>query len=141
MLYDVVTDPADVSPGALHEAYLDELRSVVSSVGIEEAAATGVDASTVEALADGDAPDLTLSEAASILALDPAAPDADAIVYEVRDHLLMGMTTGVMDVDTLAGDLEVDLSGQEVQQGIEGRTELSLSHLAAIQHAIAARQP
>lgn len=142
MLYDAAEDPGSLSTDALFEAYLDELRSVVEVLGVEEVAAkTGVSAGALAALVDGERPELTLSQAAAILALAPDAPDADAIVYEVRDHLLMGMTTGVMDVDTLASDIEPDLTGQEVQQAIEGRTALSLRQLAAIQRAIAARGP
>ena len=140
MLYDAADDPASMSTDALHGAYLDELRAVVASVGVDEAASgTDLAPDTLAALVDGGAPDLTLSQAADILALAPDAPDADAIVYEVRDHLLMGMTTSVLDVDTLAGDIEPDLTGQEVQQAIEGRTTFPLRQLAAVQRAIAAR--
>lgn len=131
---------------------------MIETRGIETVAAeTGIDEERLGAIAD-DAPpsaagapdreeadersaasDLTLEEAASILAVSEEAPDADAVVMEVRDHLLMGMTTGVLDVDTLAGNIEADLSGQEVQQAIEGRSAMTLDELAAIHRYIAGR--
>jgi hypothetical protein len=140
MLYDVVDAPGALSRDELRSAYEDELREVVRAAGVDAAASeSGVPVETVEALVAGDAPPLTLRDAAAILAVSPDSPDADAIVAEVRDHLLLGMTTAVVDVDTLAEDVEVDLTGQEIQQAIEGRTPMTLEELAAIQRAIAAR--
>jgi hypothetical protein len=52
----------------------------------------------------------------------------------------MGMTTGVLDVDTIAAEIDVDLTGQEVQQALEGRTEMTLTELAAIHRFIDASQ-
>ncbi|MFB6122684.1 MAG: DUF5791 family protein [Haloferacaceae archaeon] len=142
MLYDAADQPGARSPAELRAAYEDELRTVIEERGVDAvAAATDVDAETVSVLAAGDSPDLTLAEAAAILAVDGTYPSADGIVAEVRDHLLMGMTTGVLDVDTVASNLGdgVDLSGQEVQQAIEGRNQMTLSELAAIHRVIAAR--
>jgi hypothetical protein len=51
----------------------------------------------------------------------------------------MAMTTGVVDVDTLAANVDLDLSGQEVQQALEGRAEMTLEQLAAIHQFLAAR--
>jgi hypothetical protein len=51
----------------------------------------------------------------------------------------MGMTTGVVDVDTIASNVDLDLSGQEVQQAIEGRIPMTLDELAAIHGYIAGR--
>jgi hypothetical protein len=103
------------------------------------ATAAGVPAEVVAAAAAGDSGRLTLEQAAALLAVDPDAPDADAIVAETRDHLLLGMTTGVVDVDTLADDVDADLTGQELQQVIEGRAPMTLDQFVAIQRAIAAR--
>jgi len=143
MLYDAVEDAASATADELHAAYLAQLRAVLDEVGVDRAAdRTDVPRETLAALTDGEAPTLTLSEAAAVVALADDAPDADAVAFEVRDHLLMGMTTGVLDVDTLAADLDpdVDLSGQEVQQAIEGRVDPSLRHLAAIQAVVEAAQ-
>ncbi len=141
MLYDVVDAPGALSRDELRSAYEDELRGVVRAAGVDAAAGeSGVPVETVEALMAGADPSLTLRDAAAILAVAPDAPDADAIVAEVRDHLLLGMTTAVVDVDTLAEDVDVDLTGQEIQQAIEGRNPVTLEQLAAIQRAIAARK-
>jgi hypothetical protein len=140
MLYDAADDPGGLPPEALREAYESQLRSVVDAVGAETAAAeSGVDPDRIRAIEDGAVPDLRVEDAAAILAVDDGRPDAESIVLELRDHLLMAMTTGVVDVDTLAANVDLDLSGQEVQQALEGRTELTLAQLAAIHQFLAAR--
>ena len=154
MLHTVADDAADLSPDGLRVAYEDHLRTVLNTVGVDTAEAeTALDRATLEAVADGDvtdgdtpdgdtdsdAADLILSDAAAIAALADDAPDAEAIVLETRDHLLMGMTTAVLDVDAIAANLTVDLTGQEVQQAIEGRIEMTLPELAAIQSVIESR--
>lgn len=140
MLYDAIDEPESVTPTELREAYEEQLRSVVTDVGVETAAAeTGVDRGTIEAIETGGVPELRLAEAASVLALDDAAPDGETILFELRDHLLMSMTTGVVDVDTIASNVDLDLSGQEIQQAIEGRNAMTLEQLAAIHHFLAER--
>lgn len=140
MLYDAVEDPGSTAPDALRRAYEEQLRAVVSAHGAESVAAeSGISAETLRRLAAGDSPTLTLEEAAAVLAVGEGAPDAEAIVYEVRDHLLMGMTTGVLDVDTIATEIDRDLTGQELQQALEGRVPMTLSDLAAIHAFIAGR--
>ena len=141
MLYDAADEPGTLSPRQLHDAYETELRSVIDAHGVDTVASEAdVSAETIESLLDGGSPSLTLSEAAAILAVDDDAPDADAIVQEIRDRLLMGMTTGVVDVDTIASNVDLDLSGQEVQQAIEGRIPMTLDELAAIHGYIAGRK-
>jgi hypothetical protein len=140
MLYDAADDPGGRSPEALREAYEAQLRSVVDAVGAETAAAdSGVDEDDIRAIEAGAVPDLRVADAAAVLALDDDRPDAESIVLELRDHLLMAMTTGVVDVDTLAANVDLDLSGQEVQQALEGRTEMTLAQLAAIHRFLAVR--
>ena len=137
MLHDAADQLPDPSPSALGAAYTDSLRSTIEAAGVETVAdETGLEAERLDTvLADGAA-DLTVEEAAAILAVDPDEPDADAIVFELRDHLLMGMTTAVLDVDTIAANIDADLTAQEVQQAIEGRTEMTLAQLAAIQSVV-----
>lgn len=133
------SDSTDVA--SIRTAYDARLSATLESVGIGTASAeTGIDPARLEAVLDEEASDLTLEEAASVLALEPDAPEADAIAYEARDHVLMGMTNAVLDVDTLASLVDTDLTGQEIQQAIEGRTRLTLDELAEIQHAIATRR-
>ncbi|MFB6097151.1 MAG: DUF5791 family protein [Haloferacaceae archaeon] len=140
MLYHVVDDPASLSPDELRERYERRIAETVEAVGVAEAAAeSGVDEETVAALVAGESPELTLREAAELLALSPDVRDAETVVLETRDDLLLGMTTGVVDVDTLASNIDHDLTGQEVQQALEGRTRLTLAQLAAIHRFVASR--
>jgi hypothetical protein len=139
MLHDAVEDPASRTPAELRGAYEARLREAVESVGVEAAAtSSGVDEATVAALAAGDSPELTVEDAAALLAAGGDV-DADVVLAELRDHLLLGMTTGVLDVDTVASNVDLDLSGQEVQQVLEGRVPMTLAELAAIQQFIAER--
>jgi hypothetical protein len=158
MLHDVLEEPGAATPAELRAAYERRLGGVVADRGVEAVAAeSGVDEATVAALAavaDGTAPadgeeadadarrraEVTVEEAAAILATESGGDlTADDVVFALRDHLMMGMTTGVLDVDTIASNVSLDLSGQEVQQAIEGRAPMTLAQLAAIQRYVAAR--
>ena len=140
MLHTVADDAADLSAAGLQTAYETRLQEILDTVGVETAdAETDLDRDTLAGVADGEAADLTLTDAAAIAALDDEFPDAEAIVLETRDHLLMGMTTAVLDVDAIAANLDVGLTGQEVQQAIEGRVEMTVAELAAIQSVIEQR--
>lgn len=140
MLHNAADQSSDLSPSGLQTAYEEMLRSVLTTAGVDTVATeTAIDADRLDALLAGEQPTLTITEAASILAVDEEMPDTEAIVYELRDHLLLGMTTAVLDVDTIAANIDVDLSGQEVQQAIEGRIEMTLVQLAAIQSVIDGR--
>ena len=92
-----------------------------------------------DAVAGGDAAAVTVADAAAVLAVTRER-DADAMVAELRDHLLIGMATAVLDVDTLAAEIEADLTGQEVQQALEGRTAMTLGQLAEIMAVIERRK-
>lgn len=140
MLYDAVDEPGTRTPAELRSAYDRELREAVESVGADAAAAeSGVEEPRIDALVGGGSPDLTLEEAASVLALKAEVRDAETVVLEVRDHLLMAMTTAVVDVDTIAAEIDTDLTGQEVQQALEGRIPMQLDQLAAIQSFVDGR--
>ncbi|WP_018128977.1 DUF5791 family protein [Haladaptatus paucihalophilus] len=130
-----------MTPTELHGRYAAELSETISSVGIDEVVElTGLDRETVESIADGEtADDLSLEDAAAILATEEGTPEKDAILLEVRDHLLMGMTTGLLDVDTLARDIDGDFEARAVQQKIEGRAPMSVEEYALVHHAIAQR--
>ncbi|WP_115862820.1 DUF5791 family protein [Halorussus litoreus] len=143
MLYDEVEDPAETSPDQLSEEYVAELAAVVDSQGVDRVAdESGVDRETVAAIAAGDADGtaIQLSDAAAILAVDPDAPAAEDVLLETRDHLLMGMTTAVLDVDTMAAEIDADLDAKQIQQKIEGRSPMTLGEYAMLQHFIASRQ-
>lgn len=143
MLYDAVSEVDEegdeVTTDALLAAYAAELAGVVDGRGVDAVVeATGLDRSTVEAVADRDVADLRLVDASEVVSLAEGLP-AEDVVAEVRDHLMLGMTTAILDVDTIAANVDTDLTGQEVQQAIEGRTRLTLRELAAIQALIERR--
>lgn len=126
------------SPEKLRAEYDDDLRVIVERAE-EPAARTGIDSDRLEALAAGESPDLSLEEAAEIQALSDDSPDPGTIVEMACEHLLLGMTTAVLDVDTLAGELEIDREGKEIQQKIERRAPMSFEEFVHIQHAITSR--
>jgi hypothetical protein len=140
MLHTRAEDAANLSPEGLLTAYETYLQTIIETVGVDTAVAeTDLDGDTIQSVVDSDTATLTLTEAADIAALDDDAPDSESIVLETRDHLLMGMTTAVLDVDAVAAELDADLTGQEVQQAIEGRIDMTLAELAAIQSVIEQR--
>lgn len=140
MLNTVVEDPGSLTAAELRKAYDRRLADVIETAGVDYVAAeSGIDRETLAALVAGESPELTLEEAAEVLATSPEVRDAETVVAETRDDLLLGMTTAVLDVDTIAGSIDHDLTGQEVQQAIEGRTSLTLDQLAAIHRVIAVR--
>lgn len=133
MLRGAFEDAASLSPTELREAYKRELVRTIEAEGRDgTAAASGVDRATIEALADGNSPEITLSEAATILAVDPDRPPADDIAAEARDILLLGMTNAVLDVETLSSGLDGALEPKEIQQKIEGRASMTLQEYALL---------
>lgn len=90
------------------------------------------------ALAAGDPGAITIAQAATILAMDDDRLDGRAIEYELRDRILIGMSTAVMDVERLSTEIALDRSPKELQQRIEGREPLTLLEYAHIRCAIAA---
>jgi hypothetical protein len=141
MLHTVADEIDTLSSTSLLDSYADRLATVLAEVGRDTVAEkTELNGETLSAVADGDVDALSLTDAAAILGLAEGYPDSEAIVLETRDHLLMGMTTAVLDVDAVAAELAVNLTGQEVQQAIEGRATLTLDELAAIQAVIDSRE-
>jgi len=131
-------EPAAADLLAAFEALVSEAAAsvdrdrLVGDIGLTEAEAA--------AARDGDVATLSLADGAAVLAAAEPDRDADAMVAEVRDHLLMGMATAVLDVDAIAARIEADLTGQEVQQALEGRTTMTLGQLAEILAVIERRK-
>lgn len=141
---DEVDDDAADGPGALYDAYLDRLRESVDVAGAETVAAeTDLAAETVERLGSGEVAgmELDLETAAAVLALEPDAHDAETIRLEVLDELLLGMTTAVVDVETLAANVTGEMTPTGIQQRLEGRAPMTLEELAAIQWFLNERSP
>ncbi len=133
MLHELVADPGDRTTNELYDRYITELREVLAEHGPEAVAdSTGVDRETLDALSDSGAPDLTLEEAASILALAENAPDGETIATIARDELLMGMTTAVLDVEAVESGLDGELEAREIQSKIEGRFPMTLWEFALL---------
>lgn len=141
MLYRNLDGSEAEGPDDLRRQYENQLAGVIESVGVEPAAEeTGIEPGRLEALAAGDSPSLTVEEASAILALDPEEPDAEIVRAEVEDRLLLGMTTAVLDVDTIAANVEGDLSGKEIHQRVEGRAPMTLAEYARIHYFIGERK-
>jgi hypothetical protein len=153
MLYDALPEAEEPSPAELRDAYAAELAAVLADHDLETVAeTTGVSLELLSSFEDGDTDDGTLSDAATVLALDSIdadavaaeadalTRDADALAAEVRDHLLMEMSTAILDVDTIAVEIDTNLTAKEVQQALEGRIRLTLAELAEIHSLIERRK-
>lgn len=145
VLHDVVGDPGEKSEEALLAAHVDQLSDTIEAVGIEPVVEqTGLNESTVTAIAAGDASvaaDLDIEAVAVILAVSDPGLDAETILAEARQALLLGMTAGVLNVDRVAGETGLPLEPQAVQGMVEGRYPMTLRQYVAIQRVIAAHGP
>jgi len=140
MFHEQRTDVDGLSPGDLRAEYEADLAEAVEAVGIDAAGKeTALDRDRLAALADG--PSLSLEEAARVQSLADGVADPETVVEMACEHLLLGMTTGVMDVDALARGLDIGLDPKEVQQKIERRAPMSFEEFVRIQHVIASGQP
>lgn len=140
MLRDEFATPGDRDPGALREAYERVLAETVERQGVEAVAAeSDVSAETLTALVDGESPSVTLEEAAAVLATDPDRPDADFLVADARDMLLIGMSSAVLDVEAIRSGLGGEMEAKEIQQKIEGRYPMTLGEYARLHQFIEAR--
>lgn len=142
MFHDQRHDVDGLSVDDLRAEYAQDLAAVVDEHGIDAVVdATDLDRDVVERVADADLPaELALADAAAVLSVRDGVADPDTVVEIACDHLLLGMTTGVMDVDAVESDLALDLDAKEVQQKIERRAPMSFDEYVHIQHVIASRQ-
>jgi len=138
VLQELVATPGERSGAELHEAYLAALRERLPTA---DRSAVPADDAALDELDEGGRPELSLSAASAIAAADPSWPDADAVEAEALDHLLLGMTTAVLDVDTVAAGLDLDVSATGVQQRLEGRTPMTLEEYAHVHALVARRKP
>jgi hypothetical protein len=129
-----------VAPSALLTAFEAMLNEAIDALDRADGEEIPPDPATIEAIDDDDAASLTVEEAAAVLAA-AGGREADVLVAELRDHLLMGMATAVIDVDTIAASIDADLTGQEVQQVLEGRAAMTLDQLAEVMAVIETRKP
>ena len=139
-MFHEVANASELSAEELRRRYDGQLATVVDEHGVKDVVEdSGVERERAEAIAEGDSPDLVLEEGAAMLAVSPDEPDAEAIVMETRDHLLMGMTTGVLDVEAVESGIDGAIDAREIQQKIEGRLEMTLDELAQLHGYIDSR--
>ncbi|MDF9745660.1 DUF5791 family protein [Natrinema salsiterrestre] len=130
------------SPDDLRAEYEDDLAAIVDDRGAAAVAAeTDVDREILESLAAGDSPDISLEQAARIQSLAEGEPDPETMVTMALEHLLLGMSTAVLDVDAVETELELDLDAKEVHQKIEGRAPMSFDEFVHVQYVIADGAP
>ncbi|MFP9061203.1 DUF5791 family protein [Natrialbaceae archaeon A-chndr2] len=132
------------TPAALREEYDTQLEDILETATFDaqdtvSVAETTVVIGDVVSRFEEKSSDLSLEDAAVIQSLEDGEPDPDTIVEIACEHLLLGMTTAVLDVDTLASELETDLDAKEVQQKIERRAPMTFDEYVHIQHAIVSR--
>lgn len=130
----------DISPSELADRYRGALRDSLAGTDLSSASErTGLPVERLEAVTAGGAPDqpLTLAEAAAIVSLSDDSTTQDDVLGEVRDVLLLEMSTAVVDVDTVTRELEGPTDAATIQRKIEGRESMTLDEYAAIRLAIA----
>jgi hypothetical protein len=141
MFHEVVDAPGEYTPEELYELYVAELVGAIESHGVEDVAErAGVETETLRALSDGEEPELTLEEAASILAVLAETPDAETIAMLSRDALLMGMTTAVLDVEAVESGIGGQLEAREIQSKVEGRFPMTLREFALLHQYIESKK-
>lgn len=141
MFHEVADEPGEHKPAELYERYEAELVEAVEARGIDSIARESeVDEATLRALLDGEAPELTLEEGASILAALDETPDAETIATLSRDDLLMGMTTAVLDVEAVESGIGGELEAREIQSKVEGRFPMTLREFALLQQFIESKK-
>lgn len=133
MFHELVESPEELTHEELYERYVAELAAVVDEHGVETVAGrSDLETATVETVRDGEPPDLTLEDAAAVLAVRGDAPAAESIAAASRDAILMSMTTAVLDVEALAAEIDADLEPREIQSKVEGRYPLELAEFALL---------
>lgn len=141
MLRDEFADAGEQTPAELQGSYEAVLTETVEAVGTDSVVAdTGLDQATVTALIEGESPTIELTDAAAMLALGEDRPPADAIAVEARDILLLGMTTAVLDVETLSSGIDGQLEPKEIQQKVEGRFPMTIDEYALLHQYIEQRK-
>lgn len=141
-MFTTVEDPGSKTPEELLGQYESALRSVIEDLGVETVAdRTDVNREQIDAIAAGESVEIELLDAANVLAVGDGDATPEHLEATARDELLIGMTTAVLDVDTLASELNGRLDARTIQQKIEGRFPMTLEEFALIQQKIDERAP
>jgi hypothetical protein len=137
MLTEPLDDPESSSVETLVAEYGEALGAALAAADRQTLHEAGVEETTIEAIEAGEYAHITLEQAALVLATAEDAPPADVIQAEVQDQLLVGMANAVLDVDTLAAEIDADLTPRDIQQRVEGRAPMRVDTYAAIRRVIA----
>ena len=134
----MLADDVDAETAEELEArYADALAERLEAAGEDRVRdEIGLDDGRIEAIRAGSG-DVPLADAAAVLALEDERT-ADEILAEVRDALLLGMTSAVVDVETIAADLD-GLDPGEVQAKVEGRHPVTVGEYARLRHYVESR--
>ncbi len=136
LLYDPAVAREAESPEALRERYEDAVAEAVESVDDDALSEAGVSAEATESIRAGDGSTVDVTDAAAAIATADG-DDPDALLAEVRDTLLLGMSSAMLDVDRIAADLDGDMEPKEVQGKVEGRHPMTVDEYARIHHYVA----
>lgn len=109
-------DPATTAPESLRDAWVDALRE-------------GGQRSRPVAI--------SLERAGTLVAAEHHLLDADEAADALRDRVIVEMIDAVMDAETLADRVPLDLTPQELQERLEGAVPMTLFEYAHLRHAVA----
>lgn len=140
MLHEERVEPGVDSPGALATEYREALAAIVADRGVDAVGdETGVDESTLDGLVAGEAGELDLADAAAIQALATDL-DAETVHVQATEHLLLGLSMAVLDVETVAAEYPGERSPKAIQQRLERRAPMTLAEFARLEHFVASRR-
>lgn len=138
MLADEIESPGDLTPDELLSRYEEAFARAVEAAGearVREAA--DLSAAELDDAVAGDAGALPLSAVASVLALEDGEPDAETLVAEARNRIMLELSAAALNVDRVAIAVDTDLDPKEIQAKIEGRLPMTLREYATLRHFIA----
>lgn len=109
-------DPATTAPESLRAAWVDFLGEID----------------------DGSLPEaISLDRAGELVAADHHLLDADGAAHALRDRVIVGMIDAVIDAETLAGRVPLDMTPEELRARLEGEATMTLYEYAHLRHAVA----
>lgn len=130
------------SPAALRAEYGDDLKRIIEARGLEHVSMlTGIDEDRLASIGTDEPPALSLEEAAQIQSQGSGEPDPETIETMACEHLLLGMSTAVLDVDAVESELQIDLDPKEIQQKVERRAPMSFAEYVHLQYTIVSNTP
>lgn len=129
------------STAAVRDTLYAALVDVIESTGPERVVeATALDRSTVTAIRRGDQPTLSLADVAAVLAVPAGHRGAGWCRAEFRDAVIVWMSDAVIDVDTLAVELD-GVTGPILREKIEGDRRMTVAEYARVVAALQDARP